>query len=171
MAEDETDLLLFPPLRAGWAVRGRPAEVPLSGRNARRVVFGALNLRTGYRLLLDREHQRAGDFQAFLRFVRGYYRGWHVVMLLDEDPSHTAKGSVQLAAELGVRLVWLPKRCPELNPLDHLWGHAKEAMCGNRQDATIELLVERFLDYLDGLSRWETLTKAGTLSGDFWLRV
>jgi hypothetical protein len=41
-------------------------------------------------------------------------------MLLDEDPSHTAKGSVRLAAELGVRLVWLPKRCPELNPLDHL---------------------------------------------------
>src|SRR5437588_787451 len=85
LAEDETDLLLFPPLRAGWALRGRPAEVPLSGRNARRVVFGALNLRTGYRLLLDREHQRAGDFQAFLRFVRSHYRGWHVVMLLDED--------------------------------------------------------------------------------------
>lgn len=162
---------MFPPLRAGWALRGQPAEVPLSGRNARRVVFGALNLRTGYRLLLDREHQRAGDFQAFLRFVRSSYRGWHVAMLLDEDPSHTAQGSVRLAAELGVQLVWLPKRCPELNPLDHLWGHAKEAMCGNRQEATIGLLVERFLDYLDGLSRWEALTKAGTLSGDFWLRV
>src|SRR5207244_6934107 len=119
----------------------------------------------------DREHQRAGDFQAFLRFVRSYYRGWHVVLLLDEDPSHTAAGSVRLAAELGVRLVWLPKRCPELNPLDHLWGHAKEAMCGNRQDATIDLLVERFLEYLDGLSRWEALTKPGTLSKAFWLRV
>lgn len=152
-------------------MRGRPAEVPLSGRNARRVVFGALNLRTGGRLLLDREHQRAGDFQAFLRLVRGHYRGWHVVLLLDEDPSHTAKGSVRLAAELGVRMVWLPKRCPELNPMDHLWGHAKEAMCGNRQEATIEQLVERFLEHLDGLSRWEALTKAGTLSGDFWLRV
>jgi transposase len=152
-------------------VRGQPAEVPLSGRNARRVVFGALNLRTGYRLLLDREHQRAGDFQAFLRLVRSHYRGWHVVLLLDEDPSHTAKGSVRLAAELGVRLVWLPKRCPELNPMDHLWGHAKEAMCGNRQEATIERLVERFLEHLDELSRWEALTKAGALSGDFWLRV
>lgn len=44
-------------------------------------------------------------------------------------------------------------------------------MCGNRQDTTIEVLVERFLDYLDGLSRWEALTKAGTLSGNFWLRM
>ena len=34
--------------------------------------------------------------------------------------------------------------------MDHLWGHAKEAMCGNRQYATIELLVERFLEYLEG---------------------
>lgn len=152
-------------------MRGRPAEVPLSGRDARRVVFGALNLRTGYRLLLDRERQRAGDFQALLRVVRSYYRGWHVVLLLDEDPSHTAAGSRRLAEELGVRLVWLPKRCPELNPMDHLWGHAKGAMCGNRQDTTIEVLVERFLDYLDGLSRWEALTKAGTLSGNFWLRM
>jgi transposase len=163
--------LLFPPLRAGWALRGRPAEVPLSGRNARRVVFGALNVRTGHRLLLGREHQRAGDFQAFLRLVRAHYRGWQVVLLLDENPSHTAAGSVRLAEELGVRLVWLPKRCPELNPMDHLWGHAKEAVCGNRQDATIERLAERFLAHLDGLSRWEALTKAGALSRNFWLRV
>jgi transposase len=47
LAEDETNLLLFPPLRASWAQRGEPAPVPITGRNARRVVFGALNLRTG----------------------------------------------------------------------------------------------------------------------------
>jgi hypothetical protein len=171
LAEDETDLLLFPPLRAGWSLRGRPSEVRLSGRNARRVVFGALNIRTGCRPLRGREHQRAGDFQAFLRVVRGHYRGWHVVLLLDEDPSHTAEGSVRLADELRVRLVWLPKRCPELNPMDHLWGHAEGVVCANRQDETIDGLVGRFTAYIDGLSRREALTKAGTLSEDFWLRV
>jgi hypothetical protein len=93
LAEDETDLLLFPPLRAAWSPRGHPKEVLPSGRNGRRVVFGAMNLRTGHRLLLPRERQRAGDFQAFLRVVHGSYRGWHVAMVLDEDPSHTAKGS------------------------------------------------------------------------------
>lgn len=122
-------------------------------------------------MLLARERQRAGDFQAFLRLVRDRYRGWHVVLLLDEDPSHTAKGSVQLAADLGVRLVWLPKRCPELNPMDHLWGHAKEAVCANRQDETIDGLVGRFTEHIAGLSRWGALTQAGTLSENFWLRV
>lgn len=171
LAEDETDLLLFPPLRAGWPLRGHPAEVRPSGRNARRVVFGALNVRTGHRVLLAREHQRAGDFRAFPRPVRGHYRGRHVVLLPDEDPSHAAAGSVRLADELGVRLVWLPRRCPELNPMDHLWGHAKEVVCADRQDETIDGLVGRFTAHIDGLSRWEALTKAGTRSEDFWLRV
>lgn len=83
LAEDETDLLMFPPLRSCWALRGEPACVVISGRNARRVIFGALNLRTGHRLLLPREHQRAVDFQAFLSVVHEHYRGWHVVWLLD----------------------------------------------------------------------------------------
>src|SRR5207253_1206551 len=66
LAEDETDLLLFPPLRAAWSLRGQPLRVVLCGRNARRVVFGAMNLRTGRRLFLPRQRQRAADFQAFL---------------------------------------------------------------------------------------------------------
>src|SRR6266446_8992982 len=49
--EDETDLLLFPPLRAAWSLRGEPAPVPISGANAKRVVFGVLNMQTGNRLL------------------------------------------------------------------------------------------------------------------------
>jgi hypothetical protein len=54
LAQDETDLLLLPPLRAGWALRGQPAPVPLSGQNARRTVFGSLNLRIGHALFLAR---------------------------------------------------------------------------------------------------------------------
>src|SRR5262245_63514901 len=86
LAEDETDLLLLPPLRAGWSLRGEPAEVHISGRNSRRVVFGAMNLVTGTRLLLPRLKGRAGDFQAFLTEVRSRYRGRHVALLLDEHP-------------------------------------------------------------------------------------
>jgi transposase len=170
LAQDETDLLLLPPLRAGWAKRGRPFEVPISGRNARRVVFGAVNLRTGSRLFLARERQRAVDFQAFLRLLHHHYRGWQVALLLDEDSSHTAAGSTDLAAEFGMELIWLPKRSPKLNPLDTLWGQAKDVISANKQYATIEEQVERFIDYLSGLSCKEALHTSGILSEDFWLR-
>lgn len=169
MAEDETDLLLFPPLRSCWALRGEPAVVPLSGRNARRVIFGALNLRTGHRLLLPRDRQRGVDFQAFLRFVHEHYRGWHVAWLLDEDSSHTAGRSQQLVRDLNMELIWLPKRSPQLNPLDHLWGHGKDAVCANRQYATIDEQVTRFINYITDLSNDEVLHQAGVLSDDFWL--
>jgi hypothetical protein len=170
LAEDETDLLLFPPLRAGWALRGQPRDILISGKNARRVVFGAMNLRTAHRLFLVREHQRAVDFQAFLRLLHGQYRGWHVALLLDEDSSHTAGGSEALAAELDIELIWLPKRSPKLNPMDHLWGDAKDEISANKQYASIDDQVNRFLHYLASLSAWDALKKAGVLSGHFWLR-
>ena len=169
LAEDETDLLLFPPLRACWSPRGQPKEVSLSGRNARRVVFGALNLRTGHRLLLAREHQRAVDYQAFLELVHLRYRGWPVALLLDEDSSHTAAASRARAEELGVELLWLPKRSPHLNPMDHLWRHAKQAVCANRQYDAIEEEVRRFVWYLEDLTAGQALNKAGVFADDFWL--
>src|SRR5438067_2610208 len=54
LAEDETDLRLFPPLRAGWARCGEEAPVPITGANAKRVLFGAINIETGLRLFLPR---------------------------------------------------------------------------------------------------------------------
>jgi hypothetical protein len=134
------------------------------------VVFGAVNLRTGYRLFLVRARQRAGDFQAMLDLIHDFYRGWHVALLLDEDPSHTAAGSRALAARYGIGLIWLPKRSPALNPMDHLWGDAKDQISANRQYQTIDDQVDRFLDYLYDLSPWEALHKAGVLSDGFWLK-
>jgi hypothetical protein len=168
LAQDETDLLLFPPLRAGWAPRGEPAKVWLAGGNARRVIFGTMNLLTGTRLLVPRPKGRSADFQAFLAELRRHYRGWHVALLLDEDPSHTAKASMK--ASDGITLLWLPKRSPELNPMDTLWGQAKDVISADKQYGTIEDHVARFVSYLEGLSGREALHTSGVLSGNFWLR-
>jgi hypothetical protein len=170
LVEDETDLLLFPPLRAGWALRGRPREVRISGQNARRVVFGAMNLCTGRRWFLVRDRQKALDFQEFLYLLHGHYRGWHLALLLDEDSSHTANSSLELAAALSIKLIWLPKRSPNLNPMDRLWGQGKDVVSANRQHATIDTQVDRFLMFLESLSAQETLHTAGVLSKHFWLR-
>ena len=169
--EDETDLLLLPPLRAAWGRRGQPLAVPISGANARRVVFGTVNIDTGHRLFLARQRQRSEDFQAFLPLVARHYRRRSVALLLDEDPSHTAQASQALAAELGLRLVWLPKRCPELNGMDHLWGHGKDHICADRQYADLDAEVQRFITYLQSLSNQEACRQAGLLSKDFWLRL
>jgi hypothetical protein len=168
--EDETDLLLFPPLRAAWGRRGEPMPVPLTGRNARRVLFGTINLKTGHRLFLARKRQRGEDFREFLLVIDWHYRGWGVTLLLDEDSSHTARKSVTLADELGIELLWLPKRAPELNGMDHLWGHGKDHVCANWQYGSIDEEVSQVIRYLQSLSKEEALRQAGILSEDFWLK-
>ena len=168
LAQDETDLLQFPPLRAAWSKRGEVAKVRLSGRNARRVIFGAMDLRTGTRLFVPREKGRSGDFRAFLGEVRSHYRGRHVALLLDEDPSHTAKASLSEAE--GMTLLWLPKRSPKLNPMDTLWGQGKDVISANKQYTTIEEQVDRFLAHLRSLTHQEALHTSGVLSRRFWLK-
>lgn len=163
--------MLFPPLRSAWGRRGRPLEVHLSGGNARRVVFGSINIKTGHRLFLARKRQRSEDFQVFLPIVAHHYRGRPVALLLDEDPSHTAQASQALADELRIRLIWLPKRCPELNGMDHLWGHGKDHICADRQYDDLDAEVEYFIAYLQGLSNRDALRQAGLLSQDFWLTL
>jgi transposase len=170
LVEDKTDLRLFPPLRAGWARRGEEAPVPVSGSNARRVLFGAIHLRTSRRVFLARCQQRGIDFADFLDEVRWYYRGRYVAMVPDEDSSHTAGDLEDVADDREIELLWLPKRSPHLNPMDHLWRHGKEVTPATHQYASIEVEADRFIGYRDALSTADALTKAGVPSEDFWLR-
>lgn len=168
--EDETDLLMFPPLRAGWSLAGDPVEVPLSGRNDRRVVFGAMELKSGHRLFLTRHHQRSADMIAFLEALHERSRRGPIALLLDEDSSHTAQATQTLAEERGMICLWLPKRAPELNPMEGLWGHGKDLISANRQFATVEEQAVRFVEFLEGLSDHQALRLSGVLSEDFWLK-
>jgi len=166
-----TILRWFPPLRSAWAFRGERALVKITGQNAKRVLFGTVNPRTGHRVVLRRPRQRQEDFQAFLRELRHHYRGRPLWLLLDQASFHQAIRSQELAAELDVSLLWLPKQCPELNSQDHLWKDVKRLIVANRQFRTIDkeaAYVERWL--LD-LTPTETLRKAGVLSDNFWLKA
>lgn len=170
LAEDETDLLLFPPLRCAWGKHGEPTQVMLSGWNARRVIYGLMNLRTGTRLFFVHKNHKQQAFQEYLELIHHHYRSWHVALLLDENPGHTAAGSQKLAEDFGMKLLWLPKRSPELNPMDRLWGQAKDQISVNTQRATIDEHVGRFLKYLNHLTTTEVLNTSGVFSPDFWLK-
>ena len=93
-----------------------------------------------------------------------------MALLLDEDPSHTADGSVELASGYDIELIWLPKRSPKLNPMDTLWGQGKDLLSANKQYAPLDHQVDRFLSYLESLSGKEALQTAGVHSHPFWLK-
>src|SRR2546421_3167310 len=106
LGEDETVLRLFPVLRRAWALQGEQAHVAMTGCNAKRVLFGAINLRTGHRIILRRPNMEQAHFQAFLRLLREAYPGRPIALLLDEAPGHRAAKSQSLAAQLDIALLW-----------------------------------------------------------------
>ena len=167
---DETTLRHLPPLRAAWALRGKQAAVRISGKNARRSLFGTVDLRTGRRVLMVRTRQRLADYQGFLRRLRhGVGACGALWLLLDRHGSHCSPSSLRLADQLDIRLLWLPRQCPKLNPVDHLWRGLKNDLSANRQFASVDELASHAEAWVRGLNPTQTLRKAGLLSKNCWL--
>jgi hypothetical protein len=158
-----------PPLRARWALKGKPVAVPIIGNRNKRALYGALNIKTGAIGLNQAQKWNQDSFQEHLRPVKAQWRGWNIVLFLDRGSPHTAKRSLKLAQELGIELRWLPVACPELNPVEGIWRYLKGKVLANRPTLWMEELMERAFRYIQSLSPVERLQKAGVLSENFWL--
>lgn len=169
--EDETILRLFPVLRRAWSLPGQQALVPITGRNAKRVLFATINLRTGHRICLRGRDMKQAHFQALLREVRRRYQQRPVWMLSDGAKCHIAAKSRALAAALDIHFVWLPKQCSELNAMDQLWKELKGMISANHQFSGIDEHAASAEEWLLSLTDKEALRKAGVLSKNFWLRA
>lgn len=166
---DETILRLLPPLRCAWALAGTQAEVRVTGQNAKRVLSGALNPRTGHRIVTVARQMRQADFQAFLTELRRRYRACPLWLVLDRASCHIAAKSQALAAHLGITLLWLPKQCPELNPIELLWRGLKNTLAANRQFASADELAEQATRWVLDLTPQQAQRTSGVLSKNFWL--
>jgi hypothetical protein len=144
--------------------------VGITGKNAKGVLFGTINLRTGHRVLMPHPRLDQAGFQAFLQVLRHRYSGREVWLLLDGGTPHTAPKSQALAQRLNIRLVWLPKQCPELNGMDHLFKEVKTDISANYQYQNIDEHIAYAEDYILRLTNKQALKRAGILSKNFWLK-
>jgi len=168
---DETLISEIPPLRAAWALRGQQAEVPMKYASARQILFGTLNVKSGDLLVEQHDECKQGDFQHHLRAIRRKWRGWQIILFIDQAPWHIPRACRQEANRVGIELRWLPVACPELNPMDDLWRHVKNGVLANEPTPDVVASAHRAKEELMALSPRERLRKAGVLSGRFWLRV
>jgi len=163
-------LRLFPVLRRAWTLRGVQARVAITGRNAKRVMFGAINVRTGHRVVLQRPNMQQTHFRLLLRRVRAAYPDSPIALLLDAAPGHRAAKSRALAADLNIVLIWLPKQCPALHAMDQLWRDLKSHISANYQYTTIDEHAAAAEQWILSLTPGEALRKAGIFAKNFWLK-
>ena len=134
-----TLLRLFPPMRSMSARCDTRARGPMTGADARRVLFVAINVRSGAGVVVVRRHARAADAQAFLHKLRRRNRCSGTIWLVVERVSaHTHRGTQALAEALDIRLLWLPKQASECNPMDQLWRKILRVVAANRQAEPID---------------------------------
>jgi DDE superfamily endonuclease len=169
---DWTLLRLFPPLRAMWAEIGAQARVCVTGQNAKRVLFGTINLRTARRTVHLGRGVGTHGVRAFLRALRSAYRRAGTIWLLaDRASGHTARATLALANELGIEFVWLPKQRPGLNAMDQLWRGLKHEVAASRQAASIDDLAEQATRRVLRLTTKRARRKSGLAAKHFWLRA
>lgn len=167
---DETTVRAFPPLRAGWARRGEQAVVTISGRNARRVVHGALNIVTGELVRIVRERNRGAESAAFVAALAARTPAGASLLVWDNAPPHHTRLAWETAEATAITILPLPFRSPELNPCEDVWRGMKGTVAANRAYADVDELAARAVAWLDDRSPTDLLRLAGLQSSKFdWL--
>lgn len=167
---DETALREFPPLRAGWSQVGHPALVTISGRNARRTLFGALNVTTGELVCLPLRRCRTDEVVTAVTALGQIRPGAPKLLIWDNAPPHHPHRVRDAATDAGIVLAFLPFRSPELMPLEELWRGLKQTVAANRCYADLDELVQRALTWLASMGDAERRRRCSLLSSKFeWL--
>ena len=166
---DETIITETPPLYSCYGHIGEQVRVPITGHRAKRILHGAINVKSGDVALLITEEWTKETHQTFLSMIRSHWRGWNIVLFEDRASQHKSPDSRAWAEQLGIEVRLLPKATPELNAMDHLWRHTKRETVGSRATLSVEASALAACQYIIDLSPRDRLTQAGILSGNFWL--
>ncbi len=92
------------------------------------------------------------------------------LLVWDNAPSHHTRLARETAEAVGITILPLPFRSPELNPCEDVWRSMKGTVAANRTYADVDALVERAVAWLDDCSPADILRLAGLQSSKFdWL--
>jgi transposase len=153
IAEDECDLHLLAVVRAMWQRIGTQIRIPTPGQNAKRGVFGFLNLRTGEWFYQLTEPKRGTAFIAFLDQLRVIYPVAQIFVLVDNARMHPSKAVKKWVADHSrLELVYLPTYSGhKLNPVEKVWWALKADISANRCFKTLKDGIAPFSGSSPGL--------------------
>jgi transposase len=156
---DELDLHLLPKVGAQWMPRGTQVEVMTPGKNERRYLAGALDLRTGqvHHCLWFRK--RTGLFLDLLDLLDRAYparRFDRVYLVADNGKIHKA-AAVQRWLRQHPRfvLLFLPTYCPRANPIERCFGDLHDKVTRNHRRKRMRGLVADVEQHLIQNGPWQ----------------
>jgi transposase len=162
--EDEVDIHLNPKVGCDWMVSGQQKKVPTPGKNEKRYLAGALDVRTGVLIWVEGERKTSYLFLDLLDRLRQEYpeaRCLHLIL----DNYRIHKSDIVFAALGGylagkVQLHFLPPYCPDHNRIERVWEDLHANVTRNHRQPNMTKLMEAVRYYLRKRNRHKHLMAA-----------
>jgi len=155
--EDEVDIHLNPKIGCDWMVEGQQKEVPTPGKNHKRYLAGALEVRTRVLIWVEGERKTSYLFLDLLDKLRQHYpEAPRLHLILDNYRIHSSDiVNAALRGYLGGQIVlhFLPPYCPEHNKIERVWQDLHANVTRNHRCATMKKLMVEVRYYLHKRNR------------------
>jgi len=142
MFEDESTVNQHPPIHGMWVLKGTKVKIRTFGNHVKRHVFAAVNPATGKIVSMVSKRLTANTFITFLGKLLDTINET-ITLLLDNSQCHRAKAVMDFLNKYRdrIRVVWMPKYSPELNPAEQVWKDMKLDVCHNYMFGTANKLA------------------------------
>jgi transposase len=149
LAADEASLYLQATLMRVWAPIGQTPVIKVAANRDGTHFYGALNLSTGQEVTLRSEIMTSEVSALFLNRLLLTYPDHPILLLWDRATWHRGEAvRAILEANSRLEILWFPPGSPELNPQEHVWKAAREAVAHNHTRSKLPELAEAFDQHL-----------------------
>lgn len=146
---DEMSLYFQATLSRVFAPLGQTPIIRVSPQRDNVHFYGALEVRTGREVAVTALEQTAEVTADFIRLVLMLFSTQAIRLLLDRAPWHFGSAIHQLLDDNPrLELMCFPPACPQLNPQEHVWAQAREAISHNHTYPVFERLINDFETFL-----------------------
>ena len=125
-----------------------PIKMRFPIRRTRFHVFGCMLL-NGKDVVLISDRARSDDFITLLRLIRRHNPFDTIVLIVDNASIHTSMKTLDAAAELDIKLVFLPPYSPDLNPIEFSWRDCKRELWLRDVNTARITFKSTFLSYVN----------------------
>jgi transposase len=150
--EDEVDIHLNPKIGLDWMIRGQQKDVMTPGKNEKRYLAGALEVRTGMLIWVEGVRKTSYLFLDLLdKLVRQYPDAKRLHLILDNYRIHSSE--IVEAALKGylagkIELHFLPPYCPDHNKIERVWQDLHANVTRNHRCPNMVTLMKEVRYYL-----------------------
>jgi hypothetical protein len=150
LSMDQMSLYFQATLTRVWAPVGQTPVVRITPNRDHIHFYGALDVRHGRDIPIPTAEATTAMTVNFFMGLLMLFPTQPVLLLLDRAPWHFGPALDQFLAENDrLELVYFPTACPELNPQEHVWQQAREAIGHNHAFRLFAPLFDAFETYLN----------------------